>query len=214
MPAHSHSFPSTSSQNLFSQDFHSLSVHDLLDARDQFHVHLAKKPNVFSTAIGRYLIRSAEAKDKDAVHPRAERPRKAKPRTLATSSVQEFSWPCILVFVNRWQTLDDLHKHPEYVIPPFVSALFLASISGSFKLNLTEHRGLIGQISPIITTTANVFVVPLIAVLTALLYLKARQAGGETLREAMSQFEEEDIPRTRWQMRMRERLTLPTQTGR
>jgi len=120
MPAHSHSFPSTSSQNLFSQDFHSLSVHDLLDARDQFHVHLAKKPNVFSTAIGRYLIRSAEAKDKDAVHPRAERPRKAKPRTLATSSVQEFSWPCILVFVNRWQTLDDLHKHPEYVIPPFV----------------------------------------------------------------------------------------------
>ena len=35
-------------------DFHSLGLRDLLDARDQFHVHLAHKPNVFSTAIGRY----------------------------------------------------------------------------------------------------------------------------------------------------------------
>lgn len=40
-------------KQLSTSDFHSLSIRDLLDARDQFHVHLAHKPNVFSTAIGR-----------------------------------------------------------------------------------------------------------------------------------------------------------------
>jgi len=56
----------------------------------------------------------------------------------------------------------------------------------------------------------NVMIVPLIATLLALLYLKARQIGGETLKEVLSQFEEEDAPRTKWQMRMRERLNVTT----
>jgi hypothetical protein len=30
--------------------------------------------------------------------------------------------------------------------------------------------------------------------------------GGETLKEALSQFEEEDTPRSKWQQRMREQL--------
>jgi hypothetical protein len=42
--------------------------------------------------------------------------------------------------------------------------------------------------------------------------LKTRQIGGETLKEALSQFEEEDTPRTKWQMRMRERLQTSTKT--
>src|SRR5579859_6275709 len=56
----SHSFEDTPAKNLFAHDFRSLGIRDFLDARDQFHVHLAQKPNVFSTAIGLYLIRASD----------------------------------------------------------------------------------------------------------------------------------------------------------
>ena len=39
------------------RDFSSLSVRDLLEARDAYHVHLAHLANVIATAIGRYRIR-------------------------------------------------------------------------------------------------------------------------------------------------------------
>src|ERR1700722_593509 len=107
MPTPSHSLLQPT--KLFEYDFHSLSVRDLLDARDQFHVHLAHKPNVFSTAIGRYLIRDFDAKKGEAAQQHhLKREAKAKPRTLLNSSVKDISWPCVLVFVNQWLTLDDL----------------------------------------------------------------------------------------------------------
>ncbi len=106
-----HSLVSPSSETLFARDFHSLSVRDLLDARDQFHVHLAHKQNVFSTAIGRYLIREKD-KDKEAGQAHVERSPKSEARTLAKSSVKDWSWPCVLVFVNHWQTLDELRSSP------------------------------------------------------------------------------------------------------
>jgi hypothetical protein len=47
---------------------------------------------------------------------------------------------------------------------------------------------------------------------TALLYFKTRQSGGETMNNLLEQFEEEtDRPRSRWQERVRERLV---QSGR
>ncbi len=52
----------------------------------------------------------------------------------------------------------------------------------------------------------NVFVTPLTAIMAALLYLKTRKAGGESLRDASSQFEALDIPRSKWQLRMKSRL--------
>ena len=111
----------TESERLGAGDFHSLGIRDLLDARDQFHVHLAHKPNVFSTAIGRYLIRDKDPDAHEAGGPQVnDRARKAKPRTLLNSKVQPWSWPCILVFVKQWQTLDDLVDHPEDVVPPFI----------------------------------------------------------------------------------------------
>jgi hypothetical protein len=39
---------------------------------------------------------------------------------LLNSVVRDWPWPCILVFVTQWQTLDDLHSKPDEVIPPFV----------------------------------------------------------------------------------------------
>jgi serine/threonine protein kinase len=45
----------------------------------------------------------------------------------------------------------------------------------------------------------------------ALLYLKTRQAGGESMTDLLSQFEESERPRSKWQNRIRERLL---QSGR
>jgi hypothetical protein len=59
----------------------------------------------------------------------------------------------------------------------------------------------------------NVFIVPLISITTALLYLRLRLMGGETMRDALAEFEEFEPPRTRWQQRMRERLTARTTSG-
>jgi serine/threonine protein kinase len=54
----------------------------------------------------------------------------------------------------------------------------------------------------------NVFVTPLTAIMASLLYLKTRKAGGESLRDASEQFEALDIPRSKWQQRMKSRLTI------
>jgi serine/threonine protein kinase len=60
----------------------------------------------------------------------------------------------------------------------------------------------------------NIFIVPLISIVPALLYLKMRQLGGESLSAAMTQMEEVDKDRSQWQQRMRTRLTLPTPSGK
>jgi hypothetical protein len=49
------------------------------------------------------------------------------------------------------------------------------------------------------------------AITFALLYLKTRQAGGESMTDLLSQFEESERPRSKWQNRIRERLL---QSGR
>ena len=53
----------------------------------------------------------------------------------------------------------------------------------------------------------NVLVTPLTAIMASLLYLKTRRAGGESLRDASDQFEALDIPRSKWQARMKSRWT-------
>jgi serine/threonine protein kinase len=56
----------------------------------------------------------------------------------------------------------------------------------------------------------NVFVTPLTAIMASLLYLKTRKAGGESLRDTSDQFESLDIPRSKWQARMKSRWTTHT----
>src|SRR5215472_17410418 len=104
------------------QDFNALSVRDLLMAREQFHFHLMHKANVIGTAIGRYRIRKADPwPSKEAPHSDAA-PRSTHPkRTLSNSEVRSYSWPAILVMVDRWMTPDQL-ADPEDTIP---SAVFL-----------------------------------------------------------------------------------------
>jgi hypothetical protein len=54
----------------------------------------------------------------------------------------------------------------------------------------------------------NIITVPLISITSALLYLKMRQLGGETFKETLEQFDNVEAPRSRWQQRMRHRLTV------
>jgi len=117
-----HGSTNDSAKDLALNDFHSLSVKDLLDARDQFHVHLAHKSSVFSTAVGRYLVRDTDPDANSPAYHRADqrRSKQSEARTLLNSSVKDWSWPCILVFVRQWQTLEELQSKPEDVVPPFV----------------------------------------------------------------------------------------------
>jgi hypothetical protein len=59
---------------------------------------------------------------------------------------------------------------------------------------------------------ANIFVMPLISIVPALLYVKMRQLGGEPLTAALAQIEESEGVRSAWQQRMRTRLSLHTPT--
>ncbi|WP_051346078.1 hypothetical protein [Bradyrhizobium sp. th.b2] len=107
--------------DLTKHDFTSLSVKDLLDAREAYHVHLAHLQSVYATAIGRYLIRD---NDRNATERKAHsKPQALGPRTLFNSSVKDWSWPCILVFVRDWMKRSELKNHPEkqdQLVPPFL----------------------------------------------------------------------------------------------
>jgi hypothetical protein len=59
----------------------------------------------------------------------------------------------------------------------------------------------------------NIFIIPLAAIVSALLYLKMRQLGGEPLSAALEKVEEIDIGRSEWQRRMRTRLSLHPSRG-
>lgn len=85
-------------------DYHSLSVRDLVDARDAYHIHLSNKEHVVATAIGLYRIRKGdffEANPPGTPLP-ANYERPSGPRDLFNSVVKPWSWPCVLVFVDRW----------------------------------------------------------------------------------------------------------------
>ncbi len=80
-------------------NFNHLSIKDLVEARDLFHVHLINKRNVEATAIGRYLVRISDLDKNGKLLPQRTKTK----RTLENSAVIDISWPCILVFVNRWE---------------------------------------------------------------------------------------------------------------
>lgn len=96
-------------------DFRSLSVKDLLDARDAYHVHLTHLKNVVATAIGRYRFSPDDARKDDAGAP--EKRGQKKRRTLRNSVVTERSWPCVLVFVKEWIDPKDFGKYVDDIVP-------------------------------------------------------------------------------------------------
>ena len=111
------------------RNFHSLSVRQLLEARDAFHYHLLHLANVVGTGIGLYRIRrddvdsgSADASEKNVQARQRGEYKSPGPRTLANSVTQTWSWPCVLVFVSEWRSEESFAKHPDEMVPRFLYA--------------------------------------------------------------------------------------------
>jgi hypothetical protein len=91
-------------------DFASLSLKDLMGARDLYHFHLMNKANVVGTAVGLYLIRTKQEwpqRPGEGIKPRHKL---TYPRTFANSQVRDYSWPCVLVLLRDWIDEEDFGK--------------------------------------------------------------------------------------------------------
>lgn len=95
----------------------------------------------------------------------------------------------------------------QITIPILVGAIFgRISVQTSRATTSTSVR----TISQQLTALTNVFIVPLLSIVPALLYLKMRQLGGETLGSALASLEAGEPDHRKWQQRMRSRSSLPT----
>jgi hypothetical protein len=74
--------------------YDSLTVKDLLEAREAYHNFLVKKKHVVGTAVGRIRKRKEGVPDSD-------------PKTLSSTELNPKSWPCLMVFVDGWQDLSN-----------------------------------------------------------------------------------------------------------
>jgi hypothetical protein len=108
-------------------DYSRLSLSDLLNARDLYHFHLLNRPNVVGTAIGLYLIRKDEQWPSKPGEGRSPPNKKTYPRNFANSEVRDYSWPCVLVLVKKWEPSEAFGPHgayePAQIIP---KTLYLA----------------------------------------------------------------------------------------
>ncbi len=103
----------------------------------------------------------------------------------------------------------------QFLIPICVSIL-LGRIGVTTNNNGDLHvanRSMSQQIYQQLSGLVNIFIVPLASIVSALLYLKMRQLGGETLSAALDQIEDIDVERSQWQKRMRTRLHVSTARG-
>jgi len=96
------------------------------------------------------------------------------------------------------------------IMIPMIVSFFVGRIRIGINL---PHATLGMKLWQQVLGLANIFVVPLIAIVPALLYLKMRQLGGEPLSAALAQIEEGEGERSKWQQRMRTRLSLHTPTS-
>jgi len=92
-------------------------------------------------------------------------------------------------------------------------AVWLAAVTMSFTFRMghglqLKELGFSFSVSgrSVLWQLLNVLVVPLAAVMTSLLYLRMRQFGAESLRDAAAVFETLSLPRSRWEARLRTRL--------
>jgi hypothetical protein len=102
----------------------------------------------------------------------------------------------------------------QILIPILVGIAFkqiiLSVTSNSFSFNIQFS----GISSGFVSLLSFIIVNPLLAIISALLYLKTRQAGGESLSETLESLSAEELPQSKWQALMRgQRNPLPTAEG-
>src|SRR6185503_9130658 len=95
----------------------------------------------------------------------------------------------------------------QILIPSVVNGILGAMVGARLSSNSESlSRRVVGQI----LSLNQIFVLPLMSIVPALLYIKMRQLGGEQLKLALEQLDEGEGERSNWQQRMRTRLSLAT----
>ncbi|HVS80628.1 MAG TPA: protein kinase [Pyrinomonadaceae bacterium] len=99
----------------------------------------------------------------------------------------------------------------QFFVPAIIGAL-IGALTGA---TTTHGRASIQvKITSQLSALINIFILPLLSIVPALLYLKMRQFGGETLNDVMAQIEEVEGARSNWRQRMRTRLQMNTPQNR
>jgi serine/threonine protein kinase len=108
---------------------------------------------------------------------------------------------------RSWRTII-LAMLIQILVPAIVGAI----VGGVMGLSTEKHPGLTIKVTARLSSLVNIFVLPLVAIVPALLYLKMRQLGGETIKDVMTQLEDVEGAPNKWQQRMRTRLTVTPRT--
>jgi serine/threonine protein kinase len=127
-----------------------------------------------------------EGLEKRAAIKRAKELVKRSRRTVVFVLLIQLSFPVVIGWIIGW------------------------SMAGAAKGQAHISPRVLDKVTPLV----SLFLTPLFSIMMALLYLKARQLGGELLKQSIDQFEQEEVPRSRWQQRMRSRLTMRTPSSR
>src|SRR5262249_22626028 len=98
----------------------------------------------------------------------------------------------------------------QFMVPMLGNSIIGAIVG--FNTSEQAHAKVSFKIFTQAAELINVFVLPLMSIVPALLYLKMRQLGGETLTDVMSQLEDVEGAKSLWQQRMRTRLTVTPQS--
>ena len=97
----------------------------------------------------------------------------------------------------------------QFLVPAIVGGV-VGSIMGVHSPE--ESHAVRVKITGQAASLLNIFVLPLASIVPALVYLKMRQFGGETLNDVMAQLEDLEGNKSGWRQRMRSRLTVTPQS--
>src|SRR5262249_8161289 len=92
----------------------------------------------------------------------------------------------------------------QFLAPSLVNVIMARLIGVSRGVQVSPTVRVTGQL----TSLTTIFIMPLMSIVPALLYLKMRQLGGETFTDIITQLESVEGAQSRWQQRMRSRLTV------
>jgi len=124
-----------------------------------------------------------------------------KPARLRSRALASRSWRTIIIVMCI-----------QMLVPIIAGSIIGA---GSSALNTSHKHGVTIRVTENLSGLVNIFIMPLLSIVPALLYLKMRQFGGETINQVMAQLQDLDEAKSHWQQRMRSRLTVtpPSRTA-
>jgi len=98
----------------------------------------------------------------------------------------------------------------QFMVPILISSIIGAIVG--FRASEQTQTKVRFKVFTQFAELIQVFVLPLTSIVPALLYLKMRQLGGETLTDVMAQLEDVEGAKSLWQQRMHTRLTVTPQS--